>query len=883
MAKDYTMTLVPHTHWDREWYNTFQQFRMRLVKLTDTLLDILETDSHFTYFVFDGQTIVLEDYLEIRPQNRERLRKLCQEGRIHIGPWYVLPDEFLVSGEAMVHNLLIGHLISEEFSRPMQVGYTPDPFGHIGQLPQILAGFGLDNVIFMRGMDDQEAGAKSECWWEGIDGTRVLAIHEIESYCNAACLGINWFEEKPADMEKALRKVEEQYAKLKAFATTKHLLLNNGCDHLIPQRDLPEIIDYVNSQLTDAEVVHGNYETYVQAVKESLGKIGVVKGELHGGKYHWILSGVFSARMYLKQQNFAAQNLLEKWVEPFCAISSLYGGAYDKNYIRYAWKLLLQNHPHDSICGCSTDRVHQDMLPRFRHVEEIGEKLVEESLKHIAAQIDTQFESKADDVVALVVFNPHAWPVTDCATLHVRMRLRGEKKPKPVVVWDQDGRQIPCQVANQKLLAYQDFVKRGDYLWEFDLLLWVEDVPALGYKTYRAEWGASEAADKLEVCQSSANNDELSLFLSGGDFMLEYPRGSHKWSRGLSIIDEEDAGDEYDYSGVINRSSQSADRESVVIRSCETGPVRGTLEQIYDLRLPEGLTEDRQARSERTVLTPIRNRVAIYSSGCRVDFQTHLKNNAKDHRLTVSFEAPECAEHVAETSFGVVKRSNQPPSGKGWSQRPQPTHAIQSFVAVEAPDKEGNTKGLALFSRGLPEYRVDEGRARSDIYLTLLRSVGWLSRDDLQTRADNAGPQLPTPDAQCLGEHTFEYSIYPYSGTWQEAEVWKQAHQRAVPLRVLEVQCHLGTLPKTSGVFEFEGKGVVVSALKRAERTDHLVLRFYNIMGDETVARIKPNFPFKSAQLANLNEQAHSELPARDGWLEMPLRGYQIVTILFEV
>ena len=205
-AKKYTALLVPQTHWDREWYLPFQEFRIRLVRLTDKLLDILDTDPEYRSFTFDGQTVVLEDYLAIRPQERDHLKKYVEEGRILVGPWYVLPDEFLVSGEAVVRNLMLGHKISEEFGRTMKAGYVPDPFGHVSQLPQILMGFGIGNVFFTRGMGDEADEMHSEFWWEGADGTKVLAVNQVNTYCNAHSVGYELAGEKVSvDFDKAVR------------------------------------------------------------------------------------------------------------------------------------------------------------------------------------------------------------------------------------------------------------------------------------------------------------------------------------------------------------------------------------------------------------------------------------------------------------------------------------------------------------------------------------------------------------------------------------------------------------------------------------------------------------------------------------------------------
>ncbi|MFL5626015.1 MAG: alpha-mannosidase, partial [Ktedonobacteraceae bacterium] len=175
MGDQLDIILVPHTHWDREWYQTFQQFRIRLVRTIDKLLDILDRDDKFRHFMLDGQTIVLDDYLEVRPEQEERLKKYTQTGRIQVGPWYLQPDEFLVSGEALIRNLQIGLQRAAEFATPMRIGYVPDCFGHIAQLPQILRGFGIDNAVFWRGVGSD--AHKSEFYWAAPDGTRVLVIH----------------------------------------------------------------------------------------------------------------------------------------------------------------------------------------------------------------------------------------------------------------------------------------------------------------------------------------------------------------------------------------------------------------------------------------------------------------------------------------------------------------------------------------------------------------------------------------------------------------------------------------------------------------------------------------------------------------------------------
>ena len=240
MAEQLNIILVPHTHWDREWYQTFQQFRARLVHTIDKLLDILDRDRNFSYFMLDGQTIVLDDYLEVQPEQEERLKKYTRSGRITVGPWYIQPDEFLVSGEALIRNLQMGLQRAAEFGEPMRIGYVPDCFGHIAQLPQILQGFGIDNAVFWRGVGAE--ARQSEFLWAAPDGTRVLVIHLADpmGYSNARMM--------PLVPDEFAARVELLTAQILPKATTNTLLFMNGSDHLDPQDGFTG--DYCSSEST---------------------------------------------------------------------------------------------------------------------------------------------------------------------------------------------------------------------------------------------------------------------------------------------------------------------------------------------------------------------------------------------------------------------------------------------------------------------------------------------------------------------------------------------------------------------------------------------------------------------------------------------------------
>jgi alpha-mannosidase len=385
--------IISETHWDRAWYLTFQQFRLKLVKLVDKLLDILESDSAFSHFVFDGQTVVLEDYLEVKPEERARIERLVRAGRIDIGPWYVLPDVFLVSGEALIRNLLRGRRIAEAFGRNMGVGYIPDPFGHVSQLPQILSQFGYGSVIFARGTGDEADELGSEFIWEGTDGSEVLAHWLPLSYGNAANL--------PEDIDDAVSVLEDTLSRLKPYSRSGVYLLMNGEDHLEPQAHLPRVIAQFNAQNED-QIAIGTLPQFIQLVKQQKKDFARFRGEFRRSKHQNLLSGVYSARVYIKQENERAQRFLERSVEPWSTIAHLVGAKYPADEIRLGWKYLLQNHPHDDICGCSIDAVHEDMMLRFRWIHEIGEAL-------LSSATDSILKGVARPDPGICVLNPQPY------------------------------------------------------------------------------------------------------------------------------------------------------------------------------------------------------------------------------------------------------------------------------------------------------------------------------------------------------------------------------------------------------------------------------------------------------------------------------------------
>jgi len=971
-----TLHLISHTHWDREWYLTFQQFRLKLVHLVDSLLDILESDPQYKYFLLDGQTILLEDYLAIRPEREAILRQFIQSGRIIIGPWYVLPDEFLVSPEATIRNLLLGDQTCRRFGPKMHIGYSPDQFGHIGQLPQILRGFDIQTACFWRGQSNEAC----ELWWEAPDGSRVFTANLRDGYGYAASL--------PADRPEAftaeIRRLRDQ---LLPFAAAPHLLLMNGTDHMEPSPDTPRAIASTRGLLDGDELIHSTLVNYLTATRAALEgqALPVTQGEMRDSRRMHLLPGVLSTRMWIKQRNYACETLLEKWTEPFSTFaywipperrSPIFQQKSD--IVRAAWRLLMQNHPHDSICGCSIDQVHREMQVRFDQVDQIGEEVTRQSLESLAAAIRTQSGGPSEPELAIVVFNPSSRPRTDAVTsilelpasssggfalvdetgavipfetrgLGSREIINTSLNPKEfqtmfgqiqdgraagmtvqdltvrrdgaqvfilavmdeggepnLVKWDRGMKEIRTCLADPSLTTFNIRARTGS---STRLVFTAPQVPALGYRTF---WLRDQPAPNQPARMNAAVRMLMPVAarLAGtslGKRMIGLltRRGSprpadsieNEWFRveaskdgtllvldkrtgvpyaGLNrFIDGGDRGDEYNYSPPEADRLLAARLRHVQSRH---GPVQQTMELVLELKIPVELTPDRKGRLQQTILTPITTRITLTNGLPRLDIQTEVENSARDHRLRVHFPAPFAAlAGYHDGHFEIVQRPiGVPAYDETWIEQPRPEVPERAFTQVV-----NDRLGLTIANHGLPEVEILQNeQGHAEIALTLLRCVGWLSRDDFPTRKGHAGPKLATPEAQMPGRWTFEYAILPHAAAADDVIPLAYAYQ--APLRAVGSGPHPGSLPWAASFINVKPASFCISTVKEAEDGRGWLVRGYNLTGTGIQVELKPWRRFRRVERVNLAEEKLSDLElSPEGSVPFPVRGHEIATVLF--
>ncbi len=878
-----TVYVAPHTHWDREWYQPFPVFQMRLVEVVNRVLDQLAANPDYRRFTLDGQAIILEDYLEVRPEQRNAVCDAVSSGRLRIGPWYVLADEFLVSPEALIRNLMLGQRICSSFGEPLSVAYTPDSFGHISQLPLIAQGFGLDSVVFERGVGDEGERLRGEFCWKAADNqTEVFAVHLLGTYSSAAALGhADWDYQDPYSTERALKQTravlyghredlrelpewlrlsfERVPGGIVAYTTGDALLLLNGSDHLFSQENLPHILADLKTAFPDLRFVHGDVEEFVREARTTCGALETYQGEFRSGRYHHILSGVLSTRLYLKQANHAAEALLERYAEPLAALAWTQGRPYPHAFFWRAWRELLKNHAHDSICGCSVDAVHRAMQVRFAEVEQRGHRIAEHALTSM---------TQRGEATALAVFQPVPYAQIACVEYEFEMPA-GEGAGLQVV--GGGGKVLSSQTEVARVFV----AGRSDTEADRVTVRFLAPLPPTGVASFEVVAARSpQPSTPLQVnvrgAEARLENDVLCLEVAhGGRLTLFHKPSGHRYPLELAFEDQADAGDSYDFSALPGNSVLRLSQPSVLPEVVERGPVRAALRLHYELLLPAKLSPDRRAR-EGEVTLPLTVTCSLEAARPFMGLTVRFENVADDHRLRVRLATSCQSSHVwADGHFDVLQRPVATPLGEKWFQRPQKTSHQRRFVAVS-----DGCRGLAVLNRGLPEYEAISTPTGVDIAVTLVRAVGWLSRDDLESRPQGAGPSMETPEAQCRGAHTCELALYPFVGPWWEGGVVEAAEAFTLP-----PYARAASAPGSVQSYLELSAPLLLSCLKRAEERESLIVRVWNPAPRTISGTLRLGVPCREVYAVSLAEIRTDPLPLRGCTLDLTLQPKEVLTL----
>ena len=810
--------VVTHTHWDREWYLSFEVFRVRLIELMEKLLQIMEKDPDY-HFHLDGQTVVLEDYQEVGG-NMEKLIKLVRQGNIQVGPWYILPDEFLITGEAWIRNYLYSQKIAKRFGIPLsKVAYLPDMFGHNAYMPTILKGLGMEWSVLWRGVGREDL---LTFLWKSPHGDAVNVYHLVDGYGNAS--------HQDKTEEEFKERLLEEAKRLEKLQGDSVILLMNGTDHELPLANIKDILKELSSE--ELHFFQSDLETFLSELEKPEKEI---LGELRNPKKEPVLKNVTSTRTSGKRLHFEADQLYEHYVEPLLALAKMNGEEISSEELWYGWKLILQSQPHDSICGCGADEVHRTVLDRLRRAIDHGKMLCAKAAKRLVTRIHSE--------KGLLVFNPLEWEsetLVETIVYLPRGNWQLEEADFSVIlpVEDSDSNQkgLEDPLALRFLSEHSvDTVVPPDSVPH--RCYFKAKLPPLGLKSFKiVPRKTLEDETKFATPFEIAENGTLKVCWEG-----------FKYENLCYVKDIEDAGDEYNFSPVCEQAYTSVSISTHVESVLHTPWIKRDRVN-FTLKLPKSLTPDRKRRSRELVRMPVTVEYSFYKDTPTVDVRVELENNVKDHMLTMVFPLGEIKELYTDGYFGLVKQKvkNYKEDYTNWVELPENTFALWSVVTV--PDKR-----ITLVTRGIHEVHV----TKAGLELTLLRGVEWLSRDDLKTRKGHAGPALRTPEAQELGKHRFELSLILHK-KWDPEEVYKEARKALLRPKIWQANCEVKKIK-----VPFKIHRGILSAFKPAEGQRDVILRVFNPTGREPEVDI-----FDNAEKVDLAErpQKEGENPSLRTW-----------------
>lgn len=839
--------IISHSHWDREWYMSLEEHRYYLVELIDDLLDKLEKDPDFHSFHLDGQTILIEDYLVVRPHKREQVERFITENRLVIGPWYILQDAFLTSSEANVRNLLYGLKDTNRYGQKGNLGYFPDTFGIYGQAPQLLKQAGIDVAAFGRGVtptgfnnqvfhNHDYSSPYSELKWVAPDGSEVLGI-----------LFANWYSngnEVPVKEEEAKYYWDKKLKEAQKFASTPELLFLNGCDHQPLQKDITEAIAVANEIYKEQKIVfkHSSFEEYIERLKQSLvPDMQIIKGELRNQKTDgWsTLVNTASSRIYLKIKNDYCQTLLEKTLEPMGIF------AFDKkrhsDYLEFYWKMLMENHPHDSICGCSVDEVHKEMEIRFAKVEQGVRKVASEHGDEFAAQIDTTHKNK--EAIPFIIFDTYGHLQNKVVTQRFHLNkiyfdemnfreipqaLEKIKLPK-YVVERADNTVMDCVVKDLGIrFGYElpkDGFRRPYYAKEVEVSFVYKSHRCIGYERCFLVPSTSASSKKLDIWDlegKTLENENITVIINeNGSYTLRDKKNNKVYQQ-LGIYENTgDIGNEYMYKQSSDGVSITTENSKCTIEVLENNSLIARVRLTNILEIPYQADESLEAEKRNLVWHPERkagraeekSKLIIYTElalekgakGLKVSVS--INNNAKDHRIRAMFPVGKTdGYHYADSIFEIAKRPNNPEST--W-ENPSFDHHMQRFVSL---NKE---HGLTIATKGLHEYEILDNEI---ICVTLLRAVSEMGD----------WGHFETPEAQCIGENKAEFMIIPHKDDVISSYAYYHAYSYPHQPIISQQKQREGILPVEANYLNWNGKGLVLTALKSKGEDRGLLARWYN-------------------------------------------------------
>ena len=920
--------IISHTHWDREWRVPEWNARQRLSVMFERLLEKLAKTPDFS-FVFDGQVVSIEDYLELYPQKRRQLTDYIKSGRLQIGPWYNLPDLYPVCGEALIRNLLIGTSKAEKLGCCLDIGYTTFGWGQTAQFPQIFNGFGINRVVCAKNVSKERA-PNSEFVWQSPDGTQVFTTRlGVEKRANffffalmPAIYGCKYVDDKtqikwadngwfwhsidsntdseitfiPKETFKSDvidEAIEETFQSCKESLVQNHLFMGNGCDSTAPSDLVDEIIEYVNDKHPDKLLKYSTLKEYFVLLEEEISRkkieLKTVYGELRDGPVHSLSANALATRMPLKSLNRTAQNALVRYAEPFAALAYAFGYEYPKSFLEKAWQFLLLAHSHDAINGVALDKTARDTAYRLEQVVEIGQVITDTSLANIVRQIDMSDFRKSD--IILAVFNPSSYPQRHIT--YVAVDLPKDVNCRRLKAIDCDGsslavqphehhsEQLPVYVQNSRALPF--------YANRHTLYLDTGKIPPLGYKLIKLIpdeiynpnirfWHADYDYGSQVCGVNKMANEYIEVAINSDATFNITDKTTGKTFENMGYF--EDSGDIGDYwqrmEPTSNQTYCSLGRQADIYLE-QDGFLYTRFVCTQQLKVPAVALKNNKfkaARSKELTTLELKTTLTLRADCPYLEVDVDVNNTAKDHRLRICMPTNIKTDYsFAQGHYNIDKRPISRPYEDGRRDGQMGTLPMQNFVYLT---EEGGCS-ISFLNKNLVEYEVSEDPS-STVYLTLLRCMDV----DICTEGRCGTIETGAEGSQCLGKHKFSFAVFPQS-VENISDIYKATEKYNLPPRMYQTSTtEGGTLPKNMGMLTIDNPNIQISCIKKAEDSDGLIVRIYNpSQMSENCNLVFAKEP-KSAYLTNMKEVQQEELITCGRKISLVIEKLKIVTVLIE-
>ncbi|MFA0387890.1 mannosylglycerate hydrolase [Vibrio splendidus] len=818
--------ITPHMHWDREWYFTTEESRILLVNNMEEIMNRLESDPEYKYYVLDGQTAVLEDYFAIKPENTERVKALVEAGKLIIGPWYSQTDTMQVSGESIVRNMMYGIRDCMKFGDAMKIGYLPDSFSMSSQLPMIYNGFDITRAMFWRGCSERHGTNKTEFLWQSNDGSEVTA--------QVLPLGYAIGKYLPQDEEGLRARLDKYFPVLEKPSVTKDILLPNGHDQMPIQKDIFEVMDKLREIYPDREFSMSRFEEVFEKVEAARDQLDTIKGEFNDGKYMRVHRTISSTRMDIKLIHAEIENKIVNILEPLASIAWTLGFEYHHGLIEKMWKESMKNHAHDSIGCCCSDKVHAEILNRYILADDMATNLIHFYKRKI---VDHMPDREGCDKLAMFNLSPYEREEVVNTTITIRAQEFSifDENENPVEYFIQNKRQIDPGKVDRQIVHYGNY----DPFMEFDIQI-KRSVPAMGFTTLHIQGNEKGAVKVAEKKDYLLENEYYRINVNDNGTLTIFDKETEQvFDQVLRLEDGSDDGDEYDYSPSRQEWLLYSD-EFPVETSIDHQGFQSVANIAFLMNVPANLAE-REERTGQNGFVEAQCQVVLKQGSRRIEVRMELDNQADDHRVRVLVPTPFVSETVvADNQFGCITRPTNDPAmavweEEKWKEAPVPVYQLMNFAALE----NGNA-GMAIMSNGLREFEViaSQGDENRDTFaLTLFRGIGVLGKEELLLRPGRpSGIKIPTPDSQVRGKLVCEFTLCGFSGNHIDANIMAQARDNVtqiecynkIPYNAMKLNVGEQNLPMSFSLLSKQQSGAVLSVLKKAEDEDALIMRVYN-------------------------------------------------------